>query len=726
MRPSLTERLARASAARPRRILALWGAALVLSIVVIATLLPSALTPSSSFTRDIESKRADDLLAERLPAEQATVETLVLRSDARTADDPAFQAAVADLTAQVGALGPEVVSGPPELVATSTDGHAVALRLAMAGDAEQADEHVADVVKLAEAANGQDGIETYVTGRASVGHDLGTQAEKDLQTGELFGMPIALLILLVVFGAAVAALVPTGLAIVSIIVALAMTAVIGQAFELSFFVVNMLTMMGLAVGIDYSLFVMSRFREERAAGRELHDAIGVAGSTASRAVLFSGLTVVLALGGMMIVPQTIFISLALGAILVVFAAVIAALTLLPAVLALLGDGIERLRVPIIGRRAASGTPRRSLSNVATRRPVLALVATAAILVAAAVPFLTIETGTSGLETLPRDLQSRQGYEVLKSEFSGTGNTAATVVIDGPVTNPGVAAAIERLAATAATLPSAEEPVLRVEADANLAVLTVPFTGDPNGAVVEGAVQDLRTAVDATLGSAGVDANVTGETAQNLDGRSMTGTYLPLVLALVLGASFLLLLVAFRSIVVPLLAIGLNLLSVGAAYGLLVAVAQHGVGADLLGFQTSDSVEYWLPLFLFTVLFGLSMDYHVFLLSRIRERYEETGDSTESIRHGLSTSARLITGAALIMVAVFGGFAAGDLVMFQQMGFGLAVAVLIDATLVRTLLLPSAMTLLGRWNWYLPRSLGWLPHVSIEGPRAPRSPVADPV
>jgi RND superfamily putative drug exporter len=295
-----------------------------------------------------------------------------------------------------------------------------------------------------------------------------------------------------------------------------------------------------------------------------------------------------------------------------------------------------------------------------------------------------------------------------------------VVVDGPVANPGVQAALERLSAAAAKLPAADQPVLRSDPGSNLAVLTVPFTGDPNGAVVERSVEDLRTAVDTTLRPAGVSAYVTGETAQNLDGRSMTGTYLPLVLTLVFGLSFVLLLVAFRSIVVPLLAIGLNLLSVGAAYGLLVAVTQHGIGADLLGFQTSDSIEYWLPLFLFTILFGLSMDYHVFLLSRIRERYEETGDSTESVRHGLRTSARLITGAALIMVAVFGGFAAGDLVMFQQMGFGLAIAVLIDATIVRTLLLPSAMTLLGRWNWYLPRSLGWLPHLSIEG-RRPSAP-----
>ena len=268
-RLSFTERLARASAARPRRVLALWGAALVLSFVVIASLLPSALTSEARFTRDIESKRADDLLAERLPAGQASVETLVIRSDTRSSTDPRFQAAVADLSGKVAALGPDIVAGAPTPAATSTDGHAVALTLRMAGDAGTADENIGDVVKLVEAQDGQDGVDAYVTGRASVGYDLGRQAEKDLQTGELFGMPIALLILLVVFGAVVAALVPSGLAIVSIVVALAMTAAIGQVFELSFFVVNMLTMMGLAVGIDYSLFILSRYREERAAGREV-------------------------------------------------------------------------------------------------------------------------------------------------------------------------------------------------------------------------------------------------------------------------------------------------------------------------------------------------------------------------------------------------------------------------------------------------------------------------
>ena len=593
----------------------------------------------------------------------------------------------------------------------------------MAGDAGTADENIGDVVKLVEAQDGQDGVDAYVTGRASVGYDLGRQAEKDLQTGELFGMPIALLILLVVFGAVVAALVPSGLAIVSIVVALAMTAAIGQVFELSFFVVNMLTMMGLAVGIDYSLFILSRYREERAAGREVQDAIGAAGSTASRAVLFSGATVVLALVGMLIVPSSIFISLGLGAILVVLTAVVAALTLLPAVLSVLGDRIERLRVPIIGRRATVGARRRSVADVATKRPVIALVATTALLLAAAIPYLNISNGTSGVETLPASLQSRQGYDRLMTRVrrhrhhrtrpsSSTARSAA----------PAVAAGLERLTAAGdrAARRRDARPAHRADVRPRRpdgAVRRRPQRGRPSRA----RSHDLRTAVGADLAGTGADGYVTGETAVNLDVRDMTDTYLPIVLAMVLGLSFLLLLVAFRSIVVPALAIGLNLLSVGAAYGLLVLVTQDGVGADLLGFQTSDAIEAWLPLFLFTVLFGLSMDYHVFLLSRIRERFEETGDSTESVRFGIRTSARLITGAALIMVAVFAGFAAGDLVMFQQMGFGLAVAVLIDATLVRTLLLPAAMTLLGRWNWYLPRWLEWLPQRLDRGPGEGRAP-----
>ncbi len=283
----------------------------------------------------------------------------------------------------------------------------------MAGDAGTADENIGDVVKLVEAQDGQDGVDAYVTGRASVGYDLGRQAEKDLQTGELFGLPIALLILLVVFGAVIAALVPTGLAIVSIVVALAMTAAIGQVFELSFFVVNMLTMMGLAVGIDYSLFILSRYREERAAGREVPDAIGAAGSTASRAVLFSGATVVLALVGMLIVPSSIFISLGLGAILVVLTAVVAALTLLPAVLMRCSAiASSALRVPIIGRRATVGARRRSVADIATKRPVIALVATTALLLAAAIPYLNVQNGTSGVETMPASLQSRQGYDRL--------------------------------------------------------------------------------------------------------------------------------------------------------------------------------------------------------------------------------------------------------------------------------------------------------------------------
>jgi RND superfamily putative drug exporter len=374
------------------------------------------------------------------------------------------------------------------------------------------------------------------------------------------------------------------------------------------------------------------------------------------------------------------------------------LTLVPAVLALLGDRIERGSLARLMPRRGAGTARfwpRVVGGV-MRRPVLSLVATSALLVVAAIPYFSITTGASGVSTLPTSLQSREGYDVLQREFSVGRIAPARVAVSG-------ASEARRITRAIAGDPRFGTPAL------TKGVLDIPVNADPTSSAAVRAVRDLRAITDAP---------VTGQTAQNIDYFDIVDQYLPFVVALVLALSFVVLLVAFRSLVVPLVAIGMNLLSVGAAYGVLVLVTQKGVGSSLLGFQQVDTVEAWIPLFLFSVLFGLSMDYHVFLLSRIRERWLQNGDVEDSITHGITSSARLITGAALIMVAVFAGFAAGQLVMFQQMGFGLAVAVLVDATLVRTILVPATMKLLGRNNWYLPRALHWLPNVSVEGTLEP--------
>jgi RND superfamily putative drug exporter len=699
--------LARASARRPWRVVAIWGALLVASIAVVAVALAGALTTETSFVNSPESKRAADAIEHRLGSPAPVVESVIVRSPSRSVDDPAVRQAVTTLAGRIRALGPTSVTavatpwqgGDASLV--SGDRHVAIVAVTMAGTIVKANEHVGKVLDLAKAQDGRDGLAVRVAGQASINHDVQKVAESDLSRGEAIGIPVALVILLLVFGAAVSALLPVMLSVVAIVVSLALTAIVGHVFELSFFVTNMITMMGLAVGIDYVLFIVSRYREERAAGKAPEAAIEAAGATASRAVLFSGLTVVVALVGMLIVPTTIFVSLATGAILVVLAALAAALTLLPAVLSLLRDRIERGSVSrLLPRGGTAGLWPRAIAAV-MRRPVLSLVGTAAVLVVASIPYWSIQTGQSGVSTLPASLQSRQGFEILQRDFSVGRIAPAQVVL---ATDTGTARA-EAARITAALRGDSRygTPVL---GPGN--VLSVPVNADAAGTTAEQAVRHLRDVADSPVG---------GATSQNIDYFDIVDSYLPIVVSIVLALSFLVLLVAFRSLVVPFVAILMNLLSVGAAYGLLVLVTQKGYGAGLLGFHRVDTIEAWIPLFLFSVLFGLSMDYHVFLLSRIRERYGETGSTEDAVTHGITSSARLITGAALIMVAVFSGFAAGDLVMFQQMGFGLAVAVLVDATLVRTILVPATMTLLGRHNWYLPSFLGWLPRVSVEGEAA---------
>jgi uncharacterized membrane protein YdfJ with MMPL/SSD domain len=557
-----------------------------------------------------------------------------------------------------------------------------------------------------------------ITGELTLDEDFSALSEEDLREGELFfGAPAALIVLLLVFGTVAAGVVPLVLAILSIVVALALTAIVGQVFDLSVFVTNMIFGMGLALGIDYSLFILSRFREERSQGREKLDAIETAGATASRAVLFSGGAFVLAMTGLELVPNTIMRSLATGAILVGIVSVAAALTLLPAVLSLLGDRIDSLRIPYFGR-ASAGTESRfwgRIVHAVMRRPVVSLVAAVALLLAAAVPVLSLDSGTAGISTLPDRFESKQGFLLLNREFPGQTTEPVRIAVEGDTTSPDTRAAVEELQAELGRREIFGEATTETSPDGSLAVLTVPVAGDSVSREAVAAVRELRAdVIPAVFEGSGAEAFVGGSTAEDIDYYDVMDAWLPVVLVFVLGLSFILLTIAFRSIVVPATAIAMNLLSVGAAYGLLVLVFVKGVGNELFGFQQVDIVEAWVPLFLFAVLFGLSMDYQVFLLSRIRERYSQTGDNNDAVSFGVGSTARLITGAALIIIAVFAGFARGDLVMFQQMGFGIAVALLIDATIIRSVVVPATMTLLGRWNWYLPSWLSWLPDVHVEG------------
>jgi putative drug exporter of the RND superfamily len=727
---SLTERLARSSSRRPWRTFAAWIGAIVVALALSIAFLPGNLTTTGHVTGNPESKQAEDLFFKRFPPDKRGVDELVVvRSATRTVDDPAFRRFVQSVVRQGDATGvvyrASTYYGTHDPALVSRDRHATLI-------AVQRQQDVDRLLGVVQRNDGRNGFSVVMTGEGTLDHDFNELSQHDLKSGELrVGLPAALFILILVFGAIVAGLVPLVMAMVSIIVALGLCALVAEAFTVSVFLVNMLTGMGLALGIDYSLFVVSRYREERGRGRVEQDAIAAAGATASRAVLFSGSVFVIALTGMLLVPSNIMKSLAVGAISVGIVSVAAALTLLPALLGLVGDGVNRLRVPWVGRNVGASQEGRFWGAVVRgvmRRPVVSFVTFAALLIALAVPTLGLTLGASGVSTLPNRLEARQGFEALARDFPEMSSSPALIAVVGDVRAPRVRAAIAQLRKGFADDPVFGRSDLRVTPRGDVAAIGVEVAGDKTGARALDAVRHLRE-VEIPRAFRGTDVRVVvgGDTADNVDFIDAMNAWLPIVFLFVLGLSFVLLTVVFRSIVVAATSIVLNLLSVGAAYGLVILVFKHGIGSGLLGFQRVDAIEAWVPLFLFSVLFGLSMDYQVFLLSRIKERYDESGSTTEAVTHGVASTARLITGAALIIVAVFIGFAMGDLVMFQQMGFGVAVALLIDATIIRSVLLPAAMQLLGRWNWYLPRWLEWLPRIQIEAGRAePPPPVAAPL
>jgi uncharacterized membrane protein YdfJ with MMPL/SSD domain len=712
---SLTERIARACAARPGRTFAAWAVVLLASVLSIVLLL-RGLTTDAFLTNDPESDQALEVYERAFPPDAArdVTDMMVVRSESIRADDPRFRSFVQEIVAELresGAVGRAATywdSRDSTLI--SADRQATLVPLAIRGE-----EGAADVVEVVDAADEDTAFAVAVAGDETIDHDFNLLSERDLREGELqFGVPAALIILLLVFGTVVAGLVPLLMAIFSIVFALGLVAALSQAFDLSIFIVNMLTGMGLALGIDYALFVISRYREERTAHRQPADAIGASGATASRAVLFSGSAFVVAMFGMLLVPSTIMRSLAAGAILVGITSVLAALTLLPAILGVLRDRVDRGRIPFVGRRSSGeGRIWRAIVTRVLRRPALSLALAAGLLVLAALPVFRIDIGTAGIETLPDDLTAKKGFLAIQRDFPRQSTDPVHVVATD--------ASAETRRKLQALNSRLSEDVRFGEGEVRQAngasVLTITVRGDPVSEEALGAVRELRREIVPEVFRDDVaEAYVGGATSENIDYFDAVTDPAPYVFAFVLGLTFVLLTVAFRSLAVAGTAIVLNLLSVGAAYGLLVLVFQEGVGTDLLGFQQVDAIEAWVPLFLFSVLFGLSMDYQVFLLSRIRERYDRTRDTSEAVGWGVASTARIITGAALIIVAVFAGFARGDLVMFQQMGFGVAVALLLDATVIRSVLMPSVMKLLGDWNWYLPPWLAWLPDLHVEGAR----------
>ncbi len=747
-----------------------WALVLVAGMASAATLLGPALTTDFDFTNVPEAKRAQQILEERGLEEEIVTETFVLATDDDGAiEDDAFSARVNDTLEALAALGSEVIQAVPATFPISDDaaadprqaalgpipsedGSAVLFTAILTGDPDEATANFPEVEAVREQASG-DGIEAYMLGQVSSSEDFKRISEEDLRFGESIGVLAAIIVLIFVFGAVVAGLTPIVMGIFAIVVTLGVVGLFGLLWDFSFFTPNLISMMGLAVGIDYSLFIVSRYREERHRGRAKLDAIAMSGATANRAVFFSGLTVVVALAGMLIVPTTIFRSLAGGAIIVVVVSVAASMSLLPAILSLLGDRINAGRIFGRNRDMEHGRPG-GFWDRATRavmaRPVIWLFAAASVMVALSLPYWFqghpeddgrgIKTGLAGIGTLPDDAQAKQAFDIILEEFPKTGSQATAEVVvlaDGVGTAgsepgapgelaPAYASAVETLGSAVADDPNLGRPdPARVSDDGSVAIVSIPLAGAATDASSEAAVATItalrETYVPAAFDGTGADdVLVGGESAFVKDFFDISDAFTPLIILVVLALSFVLLTVVFRSLVVPAKAIVMNLLSVSAAYGLIVLVFQKGgpaIGesvANLFGFEQVDAIESWLPLFLFSILFGLSMDYHVFLLTRIREEYDKTHDNAEAVAFGLRTTGGIITGAAIIMVAVFAGFAAGRLTSLEQMGFGLAVAVFMDATIVRSILVPSTMRLLGDRNWYLPGWLQWLPKVDVEG------------
>jgi uncharacterized membrane protein YdfJ with MMPL/SSD domain len=709
------------SARHKKSVLAGWLAFVVLSVVLGGMVGTNKLTKADQFTG--QSGKAEKTLEQRFPA--PAHEEALIHSPTLDARDPAFAAAIRDVKARVSALAVvknvKAATDPGQSGLVSSDGHSALVEFDVRGDSATAGDRVAPIeaaVKAAQRAHPDLRIEEF--GDASVGSAIDRFISNDLHRAETLSLPVTLLILVIAFGAFVAAGVPVLLAISAVIATIGLVAIPSHIFPIDDNTSIVITLIGMAVGVDYSLFYLKREREERHAGRDGLTAVEIASATSGRAIVVSGLTVMAAMAGQFLTGDKSSASFGVGTIMVVAVAVLGSLTALPAMLALLGRHVDkgRIRIPFRRRRAAAGDSRvwTFVLDRALARPVISAVGAVLLLLAIASPALHMRVHTTGANDVPPNLPGITVYHHLQKAFPNSSAPAIVVVQARDTTDPAVTAAVTQLRHKAVAAGVAHEPI---EMDTNAAhtveTVALPLPGDGSDDASKQAVTTLRDSlIPSTLGQvSGVTANVTGETAIDQDQTSMLEHNAPLVFAFVLGLAFLLLLVTFRSIVIPIKAIILNLLSVAAAYGVLVAVFQDGHGSSLLGFTPTGGVVPWLPLFLFVILFGLSMDYHVFILSRVKELVDGGMRTDEAVAHGIKSTAGTVTSAAVVMVGVFSIFVTLTLVDFKEFGVGLAAAVFIDATLIRGVLLPATMKLLGDWNWYLPHPLRRLPRIGAE-------------
>jgi RND superfamily putative drug exporter len=682
----------------------------VVAATALATMFGTISATDSEYDNG-ESRRAGQMIEAAGFPKQAG-EMVLVQSERLTADAPAFQAALSEVTAAVGATG-RVANLQPAIV--SADKHSALITFHVTGDYDTAADRVGPVMDaVAGVQRAHPDLYVAQGGDASGEKVIGESLEKDFSRLSLLSLPITLGILLVAFGALLAAVLPVGLALTAFMAAMGLLAAASRLFHTVDATMHVMLLVGLAIGVDYCLFYIRREREERAKGADPERALAIAAATSGRSILVSGLTVIIAMAGMFLTGNTVFESFAAATILVVAVAVVGSLTVLPALLSKLGDRVDFGKVPGLYRRESNGRFWKAVLSVVLRRPGISAALATGVLAAMAIPAFALHTASLGVQDFPADMPIVQTYNRIQTAFPGGAEPVQVVVSAPDVTAGPVTAAIDEFKAKALATGQMHEPIdVEVSPNRTAAVISVGLSGSGTDAASERAVRTLREEViPATLGRVdGAEVGVTGSTASSVDFTASLNRSIPVVFAFVLGLAFLLLLVSFRSVVIAATSIVLNLLSVAAAYGLLVAVFQWGWGEDLLNFQSSGSISDWLPLFLFVILFGLSMDYHVFVLSRIREGHDRGWPTKLAVARGVRSTAGVITSAAVVMVAVFSLFATMSLTSTKQMGIGLAAAVLLDATLVRAVLLPAVMAMLGDRNWYLPRWLRWLPKVS---------------
>jgi uncharacterized membrane protein YdfJ with MMPL/SSD domain len=718
-KPNITGRLGRFSAEHPWRAVVIW-----LAFVALAVLAGGAVHTTKLHDSDGQvgqSGRAAATIAKEFHPHAG--ENVLLSSNTKTFNDAEFRAATRDVVSAVSATGVVTnVRSPLDNPAQVTrNQHDAIVSFDVTGESKDAVKRVGPVLDaVTKVAHAHPTISIEEAGDASGQKGVEQAVGKDFQTAEKISIPLALLVLLITFGAVVAALLPLGLALTAIFGATGLMAFTSHISGVDDSASSVMLLIGLAVGVDYCLFYVKREREERRKGRSPQEALQIAAATSGRSVLISGGTVLVSVCGMFLTGSKTFIGMAEATVLVVLAAVIGSLTVLPAMLALLGDRVDRGRLPFVGRDRSSCRAHRDsriwgfIVDRTLARPMAAVVLGTTVLLALALPVVRMHTATPGATDYSKSIPVVKSWDHVMNAFPGSGTPANVVVTAPDVTASNVHRAIDAMTGQALAAGLVRQPIdITYAPNHHAAVVAMPIAGNGDNATSTHAIHALRDQViPATISKVdGIQANVSGMTASNVDFNNLMRTRAPIVFAFVLALAFLVLLLSFRSIVIPIKAIVLNMLSVLASYGLLVAVFQWGWGERLLGFQSTGAVTSWLPLFLFVVLFSLSMDYHVFIISRIREAYDRGATTEDAIRRGIKSTAGVVTAAAIVMVMSFSVFAVLRSVSMKELGVGLAAAVLLDATIVRGVLLPATMTLLGDRNWYLPRWLNWIPQIS---------------